>query len=438
MNNQVLLLFCINLFSAMGYSIIAPLYPILGDQYEISEQLIGIIISTYALFNFITTPLVPMITASIGRIPAFYLATLLEGCCTLLYGLLVYIHNYSVLVGLSLLLRILHGIGSGLNGTLVYSLTATVSAPHELKTSLGYLEVAWSLGVSVGPLIASVFYHCGGYSLPFYVLGCSLFISVYLIHYLRLPSAPPNDNSPSFIRALFDVNIIITLFPVILYLLSNTFYFPSLTNHLMVKWGLSVESASLFFVFNMVVYFIGLQFLDKFTNLFGMSFTIWVGVVFIFIGPLFVYPMEFLPQVLVSIVFGLSLLGLSGAAINVPCLMQLNQYVLQRNPDTDENSVNDISSAIYNFGVNLGDFFGPVAGGVVSEKYGFKYSCLFMGLVGLAYSVVYGVYYYRDVCKGCVKNKGSEGMMKLVDAQEERCEDRKCQCEIELDLYKRY
>lgn len=182
-----------------------------------------------------------------------------------------------------------------------------------------------------------MFYHCGGFALPFYILVALLFISVYLIHYLHLPSMHPNEHTPNFIQALFDINIIITLLPVVLYLLSNTFYFPSLTNHLMFKWGLSVKSASLFFV---------LQFLDKFTNVFGMSFVIWVGAVFIFIGPLFVYPMEFLPQVLISIIFGLSLLGLSGAAINVPCLMQLNHYVMQRNFNLNDNHLRFIISLL--------------------------------------------------------------------------------------------
>lgn len=40
--------------------------------------------------------------------------------------------------------RVFHGLGSGITGTLVYSLTATISSPEEVKSSLGYMEVAWS------------------------------------------------------------------------------------------------------------------------------------------------------------------------------------------------------------------------------------------------------------------------------------------------------
>ena len=42
------------------------------------------------------------------------------------------------------------------------------------------MEVAWCIGLSAGPLFASVFYKMGGYTLPFLALGCSLYISVYL------------------------------------------------------------------------------------------------------------------------------------------------------------------------------------------------------------------------------------------------------------------
>ena len=104
--------------------------------------------------------------------------------------------------------------------------------------SLGYLEVAWSLGVSTGPLLGSFFYYLGGYSLPFYVLGLSLFISVYLIHYLQLPIEDNyhEDNNLSFIHLLFNKDIILNCLTIVICILANTYYFPSLTNHLKKKY----------------------------------------------------------------------------------------------------------------------------------------------------------------------------------------------------------
>ena len=44
MKKALILLICMNMFSAMGYSIVAPLFPILGKDFSISEALLGWII----------------------------------------------------------------------------------------------------------------------------------------------------------------------------------------------------------------------------------------------------------------------------------------------------------------------------------------------------------------------------------------------------------
>ena len=119
MNKQVLFLFFINLFSAMGYSLIAPLYPTLGKEREINENIVGWIISIFALFNFAITPFTPSLSNKYGRKNIFFGATVLEAICTFFYGFLDKIGNYYPLIFLSFLVRILHGIGSGITATLV-------------------------------------------------------------------------------------------------------------------------------------------------------------------------------------------------------------------------------------------------------------------------------------------------------------------------------
>ena len=391
MNHQVLLLFCINLFSAMRYSLIAPLFPSLGNERNISESLIGWIISTFALFNFMTTPLTPYLSLKYGRKNIFVFSTILEASCTFFYGLLYLIPSHFLLILLVFLSRILHGIGSGITGTLVYSLTSSLCQPKEIKVSLGYLEVAWSLGVAIGPLLGSFFYYLGGYSLPFYVLGLALFISVYLIHYLQLPidDNQHDNNNFSFINLLFNKDIILNSLTIVIYIISNTYYFPSLTNHLNRKYGLSISISSLFFVINMVSYFISLQFLDYMTVKLGMNATVSLGLIFIIIGALLVFPISIFPQNIIFVIIGLILIGASGAPINVPALILLGKIIKDTDSSLDEYTCNDISSAIYNFGTNIGDFCGPIFGGYISDKYGFEYSCGYTSLLCLGIFILY-------------------------------------------------
>ena len=56
MNYQIFILFILNTFSAVGYSLIAPLFPTLESKQNLGEDLIGFIISMFPLTNFGITP----------------------------------------------------------------------------------------------------------------------------------------------------------------------------------------------------------------------------------------------------------------------------------------------------------------------------------------------------------------------------------------------
>ena len=161
-----------------------------------------------------------------------------------------------------------------------------------------------------------------------------------------------------------------------------------------------------------------LQFLDTITNRLGFLVTIWLGIICILLGALLVYPVDFLPQILIFIILGLALLGASGAAINVPCLMEMGRILKENDSSIDDFLANDISSAMYNFGVNIGDFTGPIFGGMISEKYGFKYSCIGMSLIalvfGVLYVIVYGKKMVNDMMKGD-KKESNEFKDRLMD-----------------------
>lgn len=97
----------------------------------------------------------------------------------------------------------------------------------------------------------------------------------------------------------------------------------------------------------------------------------------------------------ISIAIGLSFLGVSGTTVNVPCIIELARIIKSRDLTRNDALVNDIASAIYNFGINIGDFFGPVLGGFISENYGFKWSNVAMSLLSLVYSLIYAIAYHE-------------------------------------------
>ena len=416
MNYQILILFIINSFNSMGYSLIAPLFPIIGENIHISESLLGWIIAVNSLANFSITPFAPQLIQKIGRFKIFYISSFIYSFSVISYGLFKYITNFTFFIFISFSIRILHGMATGIISTVIYSLGVSLSKPEELTTSLGYLEVAWSLGVSIGPVCASFLYHFGGYSLPFYTIGILFFIPIYLIKYLNNNKntdeknynnlndslsddsnnkEEKNENLNFF--AFFNFEMFMNFLPTVVFQIAQTYYFPSLTYHLTNKWHLSIECSSLFFMIGMAAYFIGLQILNKILNNFGLTLTILLGQIVIIFGAPFVYPLKFLPQNIISIIFGLALLGISGAFTCVAVIIIYGKIAKKINSELNENSINDISSAVFNLGINFGDFLGPVYGGFISTKYDFSYSNIYMSFIALCNFILFFIYYYQDI-----------------------------------------
>ena len=170
----------INMLSGIGYSLVSPLFPTLGKKDNLSEGILGWIIGIFPISGSIFTPLVPILCKKFSRINLLCFATFCEASCTILYGLLFFISNFTLLMIIIFSLRILHGCCSAIIGTLVYSLTISLADKENTQSSLGKLEIAWAMGCSSGPLFASFFYNIGGYPLPFIASGMCLYIFFYL------------------------------------------------------------------------------------------------------------------------------------------------------------------------------------------------------------------------------------------------------------------
>jgi len=54
---------------------------------------------------------------------------------------------------------------------------------------MGYIELGYSVGLSIGPLTASLLYYIGGYSLSFFFFGILMMLSLITLSYIEI-----NDN----------------------------------------------------------------------------------------------------------------------------------------------------------------------------------------------------------------------------------------------------
>ena len=388
------------MFSGMGYSLVSPLFPFLGEKDNLSEEILGWIISTYSIAGTILTPFVPKLIKKYSRIKLLCFATLFEAICTILYGFLIYINSYKVLITIIFSLRIIHGSCSAIIGTLVYSLTISLADESEMQISLGNLEVGWSLGTSSGPLFASFCYRFGGYSLPFIALGSLLFYSVYLSKHIdseKLNSEEEEEKDPPFVSFLIHPQIFLILFGFIVIMVINSFYYPCLTNHLSHNYNLSISTSSLFFVVPIISNITILQFLDSISSKCGIYLTYTSGLILAAIGTLFLYPCPPIPKNIFSIILGFLSIGTGSSPVFIPGLVALSKNIRKVDPNIDELTANDISSAINNLTIDIGEFIGPIVGGIFTSRYDFKYCCFIIFIIGISYSSIFILYFFTNI-----------------------------------------
>ena len=395
--------FIMNIISGMGYSIISPLFPPLAIKIGLTETIIGFIIGIFDIANTILTTFTPKLCQKFTRIKLLYFSAFGEATCTIIYGIIGhYVKSYNLLIISMLIVRIIHGCCGAIIATLVYSLTISLSDKSETKQAIGYLEVAWCFGISFGPILASVFYHYGGYPLPFIVIGFILYTSVYLSSIVANEKTDSNDEiqeDPPFLKFLLYEEIIVILGAFIFGMVSESFFYPSLTNHLTRHFGLSVKISSFFFAILALAYIITLQFLDKTTEKFGLYGACFFGLDMAALGVLMVYPYHPFPQKIFLVAIGLALIGGGGAPIFVPGLVSLTKSIKKIAPDLDELSANDVASAIYNLTIAIGNFIGPIIGGYLSTRFGFNHSCLIISSFIFFYSIIYLIYFRDKICR---------------------------------------
>ena len=395
----------INMLTAIPYALISPLLPTLGKEKDLSEGILGVIISLFPLAVSIFSTIVPILCKKYSRIKLLSLASFFISIVTILYGTLIYIPNRNLLIILAFILRIIHGICGAIISTLIYSLTISFAEKGKTQTSLGRLEIAFSLGSSAGLLISSVFYKIGGYPLPFFVAGFSSFFAFYLAlqindKNMKKDDEEKKDDDYNYLKYLKNPEIYSILIGFIVVMINITYFTPCLTNHLNNNYSISVSTASLIFMTPMIPYMIVMQFLDALTGKFGNYLVFIIGVITLGVSSLMIYPVPPLPQSVIVIILGFLICGCGGVPVFIPGLVMLATNIKKSDKSIDEMSANDIATVLNTLCTEIGDFLGPLLGGYLSEKIGFKLCCLIISIIVLTYSAIFILFF-----NGKIKNE---------------------------------
>ena len=140
MNLEEFLLCLINALLAMGYSLIAPLYPSIALSHSVSLITIGFVMASSSIFQILTISYSIFILKNYERKKVFIIGTILCSSCTLTYGFLNFINNKMIFLIVSFGSRILDGFGTGIVYPIIYSIISRISSENDLKQNIGYME----------------------------------------------------------------------------------------------------------------------------------------------------------------------------------------------------------------------------------------------------------------------------------------------------------
>ncbi len=156
----------------VGFGLILPLLPFWAEHLGANPLEVGLILTLYALAQFIFTPILGSLSDRFGRKPIIVVSLLIEAFAFALSG-----QAWSLVV--LLIARFLGGIGASNIGS-AQAVVADVTPPEGRARGMGMIGAAIGLGFVVGPAIGG-FLSPLGPSVPFMVAMAVAVVNALLV-----------------------------------------------------------------------------------------------------------------------------------------------------------------------------------------------------------------------------------------------------------------
>jgi MFS transporter, DHA1 family, tetracycline resistance protein len=178
---SISVIFLTVLIDLVGFGLILPLIPIYAKNFHASGIVIGVIISSYSLMQFIFAPIWGRVSDRVGRRPVLLGST---ACACLSYIIFAIGSGLSgnMALGVMLLSRLFAGV-CGANITVAQAYIADITPPEKRSARMGLIGMAFGLGFVLGPILGAVSSSHFGLTAPGWAAAslCALnFISAFM------------------------------------------------------------------------------------------------------------------------------------------------------------------------------------------------------------------------------------------------------------------
>ena len=408
----------LNALSAMGYSLLAPLYPPLFKERGLSNILCSYLISIICLTNIISALSCSTICQKFGQKELLLASVLGLTLSIILYGLGIYITTNNIFVIFEFADRLFHGFCSGLINVICFSITSQINTGKELETASGYMELSWQIGLTIGPFLIGAIFDFVGYSVPFFIIGIFGFFGVYCTHkyiYLGdlekyekeklslenieeiiLLSDKKDKSNESLLTAIKYPPIIYLTLCLIIQLNVLDFYLATLVNYLYDEFNITTSKASLFFLLATLGSVTCIQMINKFTDWFNnyqlMYYGLYIGAFF----ALFIPPVDFLPHNYILILIGIFAEGFFSGIVIIPTFIELSKLGKKLFPD-NKNLQQNVPASLFNLCFYTADLIEPVIGSWITKIFNFEMSAYFCCVLNVIFAILFGLFFEYEI-----------------------------------------
>ena len=149
------IIFLTVLIDLVGFGLILPLIPLYTKSFGASGIVIGVIMTSYSLMQFLFAPVWGRLSDRVGRRPVLLTSTACACLSYVIFALGSGLKDPNWALGTILISRIFAGI-CGANITVAQAYIADITPPEQRSAKMGLVGMAFGLGFILGPVLGAL------------------------------------------------------------------------------------------------------------------------------------------------------------------------------------------------------------------------------------------------------------------------------------------
>lgn len=191
------IVFCVTLMAILGVASIAPAFPKIVRELDLTSQAVGLLITVFTLPQMILAPVVGVLSDRYGRrtvlVPSLLIFGIAGGMCGV-------VQSFNAI----LVLRLIQGIGSASLGVLTLTIIGDVYTGKDRAAAMGYNASVLNVGTGTYPAIGGALAGLAWYY-PFYLAFLAVPVGAFVAFGLRTSEPRSHARISDYLRGVWKV-----------------------------------------------------------------------------------------------------------------------------------------------------------------------------------------------------------------------------------------